>query len=192
MEHGPHETREHRVGQRLGAIGQPVEDDPAAQCSADYTEQRYLRQSPLHDRLAPGVEDCPPDTGREGHSQIGDTQHSPQALQSWWCGGRMAESLSGAPRSPSTITIWGPYIASMTGRVSVSRGFPKAIWRPLRQRTRSQERALCTSCVAIIRPRPSPARSSSSDISRLELGASRPEKGSSRSSKPASCTSERA
>ena len=61
-------------------------------------------------------------------------------------------------------------------------GPPNAIWRPLRQSTRSKPRAWSTSCVAISTPRPSAASRSMSCASTSALAASTPVNGSSSSS----------
>ena len=49
------EAGEDRVGERLRAVGEPVEDDPAAKRATDECEQQHLRERALHDRLSPRV-----------------------------------------------------------------------------------------------------------------------------------------
>jgi hypothetical protein len=77
---GRHEPGEERVRQRLGAVGELVEDDPAAEHGADDADEEELEQRPLHERVRPGLE---------------------QRVNQWWCGGSSAAS-------PGRVTISPP------------------------------------------------------------------------------------
>src|SRR5207253_11159706 len=110
------EPGEERVRERLGAVGEPVEDDPAAEHGAERADEEELEERPLHERVAPRMED------RVRHAC------------SWWWGGR---TTAVSPAAAGSGTISAPYVRSSTSRVSVSAGGPNAIWRRLRQRTRS-------------------------------------------------------
>ena len=50
---GHHEPREERVGERLGAVGELVADDPAAEHAADDPDERELEEGPLHEPERP-------------------------------------------------------------------------------------------------------------------------------------------
>ena len=61
-----HQAREQRVGQRLGAVGQVVEDDPAAQRAAGRSQQDHLQQRAAQERArCHGVERRVPDRGAQ-------------------------------------------------------------------------------------------------------------------------------
>ena len=54
-EGGDDEPRQQRVRQRLGAVGEVVEDDPAPQRAAAHAEQRDLEQRAATDRVGPRI-----------------------------------------------------------------------------------------------------------------------------------------
>ena len=63
------EAGEDRVGERLGRVGEPVEDDPAAERSAGDADQGHLDHRAPHELVLQGLE----------HAQ-------------WWWGGRIARA----------------------------------------------------------------------------------------------------
>jgi hypothetical protein len=81
-----HEARKARVRERLGAVGELVEDDPAAEHAAHDSDQEQLEQRALHEPERPRIEQ------RVHHSC------------SWWCAGR---TPTGAP-SPGSGTTAPP------------------------------------------------------------------------------------
>ena len=165
---GEDQAREERVRERLGRVGEAVEDDPAAERAAGDAEQDDLGEGALHERFLQWLEHV---SGGDGVG-AGSRGRRRRESRRW----RRRRSLPAPPRSSRT---WS--------------GGPQATWRLLMQRTRSQ-RARLLEVVGGDRRRPAPpppARAISA--SRLSaLGRSRPEKGSSSSSTPASWTSARA
>ena len=77
------ESGEQGVRERLRAVGELVEEDPAADDPTDDAEEHELEQRALHEHLAPRL---------------------PERVHqcSWWCGGRMPTSC------PGSVTIAPP------------------------------------------------------------------------------------
>ena len=86
---GRDEAGEERVGERLGAVRELVEDDPAAERAAGDPDQHELEEGALHEAERPGMEE------RVGHASPPWT---------WWCAGRIPTA---AP-SPGSATIAPP------------------------------------------------------------------------------------
>ena len=132
------------MGERLGAVRELVEDDPAAERAAGDPDERELEERPLQEAVRPRVGE------RVQHSVVvvgggGPGGSRPRRRRA---GDRDDRAAVGLPRAPR-------------GRAS-SAGGPNATWRRFRHSTRSQARAWSTSCVAIRIPRPSAASSPSS------------------------------
>jgi hypothetical protein len=85
-ERGDDEAWQQRVGQRLGAVGEVVEDHPTAERPAGHAQQEHLEEGAPHDRLRPGVGE-------------GVDHSSPP----WWCGG-----TSDRAPPPGRATIAAP------------------------------------------------------------------------------------
>ena len=128
---GEDEPGEDRVGERLGRVGEAVEDDPAAERTAGDADQDDLGEGALHERFLQGLEHL---SGGDGEA-AGSPGRRCRGSRRW----RRRRSLR-----------------ARRGRRAPARAGPQATWRLLMQRTRSQPRACSRSWVAIDDPPPLP------------------------------------
>ena len=162
---GEHQAREDRVGERLGRVGELVEDDPAAERAAGQAEQGHLGDRPLHERFLEGLE----------HQWW------------WWCGGRIASAGAGDLDDRAAV---GGFEHLAVERL---RGRPDGDLAAVDAEDRVPAPRLLEVVGGDRRsPCPSPASAAISASSRSAAGRSRPVKGSSISSTRASWTRARA
>ena len=157
-ERGEHEPGEEAVRERLGAVGEPLGDDPEAERAAEASR-------PSQARAARGGR-CRSGAGRGG-SRATSTRQSPCPCSWCWTVTRAARR----PRARSARARRWP--GASRGRGS-SAGLPKATWWPFRHSTRSNERALSTSWLATSSVRPSARSSSKTPAISVALAGSTP------------------